>query len=154
MDAIESKLAEMGLELPGTVKPMAKYVPARRAGDLVYTAGQGPVKEGELVYVGRVGADLTEEQGREAARLCALNCLAAVKDLIGSLDRIDHIVQLRGYVNSAPDFDRQPEVVNGASELVVALFGEGGEHARSAIGTSILPRNIAVELEMVVRTKA
>ena len=153
MGAIEDRLAEMGLELPGVVKPMAKYVPARRAGNLVYTAGQGPFKDGELLYLGQVGADLTEEEGQESARICALNCLGAIKALIGSLDLIDHVVQLRGYVNSAPGFDRQPEVINGASELVVALFGERGAHARSALGTSALPRGISVELEMVVQVR-
>ena len=153
MDEIESRLAELGMELPAAPSPLAQYVPAKAAGDLVFTSGQVPVKDGKLIHTGQVGADLTVEQGAECARLCALNCLAAVKSIVGSLDRVDDVVQLRGFVNSAPGFDRQPEVVNGASELVVQLFGEKGRHARSAVGTSALPRNVPVELEMIVRVK-
>ena len=149
MDEIESKLAELGMELPVVPTPLAQYVPAKAAGDLVLTSGQVPVKDGQLI-TGQVGADLSVEEGAECARLCALNCLA-VKSVVGSLDRVDEIVQLRGFVNSAPGFDRQPEVINGASELMVQLFGEKGRHARSAVGTSTLPRNVPVELEMVVR---
>ena len=151
MDEIESKLAELGMELPVVPTPLAQYVPAKAAGDLVFTSGQVPVKDGKFIHTGQVGADLSVQEGAECARLCALNCLAAVKSVVGSLDRVDEIVQLRGFVNSAPGFDRQPEVVNGASELMVQLFGEKGRHARSAVGTSTLPRNVPVELEMVVR---
>jgi enamine deaminase RidA (YjgF/YER057c/UK114 family) len=119
----------------------------------VFVSGQGPVKDGKVAYAGKVGADLSLEEGYECARLCALNCLAAVKGVVGSLERVVEVVQLRGFVNSAPGFDRQPEVLNGASELMVKLFGEKGRHARAALGTCSLPRNIAVELEMVVRVR-
>ena len=153
MDAVEARLKELGLELPPTPRPLAEYVPAKLVGDLVFVSGQGPVKEGKVAYAGKVGADLALEEGYECARLCALNCLAAVKGVVGSLERVEEVVQLRGFVNSAPGFDRQPEVLNGASELMVKLFGEKGRHARAALGTCSLPRNIAVELEMVVRVR-
>jgi enamine deaminase RidA (YjgF/YER057c/UK114 family) len=154
MDTVEKRLKELGLELPPVPKPMAKYVPAKMAGDLVFTAGQGPMRDGKPLHVGKVGSDITEQQGYDCARLCALNCLAAVKGLVGSLDRIEEVVQVRGFVNCGAGFDRQPEVVNGASDLLVELFGDRGRHARSAVGTCSLPRNIAVELEMVVRVRA
>jgi len=153
MDKIEEKLKEMGLQLPPAPRPMAQYIPAKLAGDLLFVSGQGPMKEGKPVRTGRVGADLTVEEGAECARLCALNSLAAAKSVLGTLDFIEEIVQLRGFVNSAPDFEQQPEVINGASELMVQLFGEKGRHARAALGTSSLPRNIPVELEMVARVR-
>jgi enamine deaminase RidA (YjgF/YER057c/UK114 family) len=153
MDMIESKLREMGLELPPTPPPQAKYVPAVRAGDLVFVSGMGPLKDGQITYIGRVGAEFSESEGYECARLCALNALSAAKSVIGSLDKITRVVQLRGFVNSAPGFERQPEVVNGASELMISLFGEQGQHARAALGTSALPRNIAVELEAVFQVR-
>jgi enamine deaminase RidA (YjgF/YER057c/UK114 family) len=143
-------MEEMGIELPSVSPPLAEYVPARRASDLVFTSGQVPAKGGEFIHVGKLGANLTVEQGQDCARLCVLNALAAVKGLVGSLDRIEEVVQVRGFVNSAPDFGDQPEVINGASELLVRLFGESGRHARSAVG-AILPRNVPVELELVVR---
>ena len=147
----EVRLKELGLELPEVPKPVAEYVPAKRVGDLVYVSGQGPIRDGKLVYMGRVGAEVSPEDAYKAAQLCALNCLAAVKSLIGSLDAVEEIVQVRGFVNSAPDFHDQPKVINGASELLVKLFGERGRHARAALGTSNLPGNIPVEVEMVVR---
>jgi enamine deaminase RidA (YjgF/YER057c/UK114 family) len=153
MQNVESKLKAMGLELPPTPPPQAKYVPAVRTGNLVFVSGMGPLRDGRIAYVGRVGAELTQQEGYECARLCALNALAAAKSVIGSLDEVARVVQLRGFVNSAPGFERQPEVVNGASELMIALFGERGEHARAALGTCALPRNIAVELEMVLELR-
>ncbi len=153
MDAIEQKLKDMGLELPTVPKPLAEYVPAKLVGDLVFCSGQIPMKDGRPVRVGKVGSDLTVREAYECARLTALNCLAAIKSVIGSLDRIQEVVQLRGFVNSAPRFDRQPEVVNGASKLMVELFGDAGRHARSALGTSELPRNVPIELEMIVRVR-
>jgi enamine deaminase RidA (YjgF/YER057c/UK114 family) len=153
MDVVESKLKEMGLELPPTPPPQAKYIPAVRAGDLVFVSGMGPLKDGRISHVGRVGAELSEQDGYDSARLCALNALAAAKSVLGSLDKVVRVVHLRGFVNSAPGFDRQPEVVNGASELMIALFGERGQHARAALGTSVLPRNIAVELEVVLQVR-
>ena len=153
MDAIERKLKQLGLELPTVPQPLAEYVPAKLVGELVFCSGQIPMKGGRPVRVGKVGADLTVQEAYECARISALNCLAAIKGVIGSLDRVQEVVQLRGFVNSAPRFDRQPEVVNGASKLMVELFGDAGRHARSAVGTSELPRNVPVELEMIVRVK-
>jgi len=150
---IEQRLNEIGLSLPEVAKPVAEYVPAKMVGNLVFCSGQGPVKEGKMVYIGKVGRELGIEEGYEAARICALNCLAAIKTVVGSLDKIDEIIRLRGFVNSDLDFFRQPEVLNGASELMVKIFGEKGKHARSALGVSSLPFGISVELEMVVSIK-
>ena len=147
---IEEKLTKLGLKLPQPVKPMAAYIPAKRVGDLVFVSGQVPFKDGNLAYVGKVGAECTQEEGYQAARLCALNGLAAVKALVGSLDAISEIVQVRGFVNCTPDFENQPAIINGASELLVELYGERGRHARAALGTSSLPRNVPVEVEMIV----
>jgi len=149
----EARLKELGFELPEVPKPVAEYVPAKRAGDLVYVSGQGPIRDGTPVYIGRVGAEVSPEDAYKAAQICALNCLAAVKSLVGSLDAVEEIVQVRGFVNSAPDFHDQPKVVNGASELLVKLFGERGRHARAALGTSNLPLNIPVEVELVARVR-
>jgi enamine deaminase RidA (YjgF/YER057c/UK114 family) len=153
MSTIEARLRELGLELPPVPVPVAEYVPAKRVGDLVYVSGQGPIRDGKPVYVGRVGAEVSLEEAYKAAQLCALNCLAAVKSVVGSLDVVEEIVQVRGFVNSAPDFYAQPKVVNGASELLVKIFGERGRHVRVAIGTSNLPDNIPIEIEMVLRIK-
>lgn len=150
-DMIEAKLAQLGLELPPPPQPVAAYIPAKQVGELVFVSGQVPFKDGKLVYIGKVGAERTQEEGYECARLCVLNALAAVKALIGSLETIREIVQLRGFVNCTPEFANQPEVINGASELLVELFGERGRHARAALGTSSLPRNVTVELELIVQ---
>ncbi|HOR42685.1 MAG TPA: RidA family protein [Atribacterota bacterium] len=150
---IEDKLKEIGLNLPEVPKPVAEYIPAKVTGNLVFCSGQGPVKDGKLIYVGRVGKEISMEEGYEAAKMCALNCLAAIKTAIGSLDRIEEIVSLRGFVNSDLNFYRQPDIINGASELMVKVFGDKGKHARCALGVSTLPNNISVELEMVVSIK-
>ncbi len=150
---IESKLKEIGITIPEASKPVAEYIPAKIVDKLVFCSGQGPIKNGKPVYVGRVGKEVSLEEGYEAAKICAINCLAAIKTVIRSLDEIDEIVSLRGFVNSSLDFYRQPEVINGASELMVKIFGEKGKHARCALGTSALPDNISVELEMVVKVK-
>ena len=149
----EEKLKEMGIELPEAPKPLAAYVPAMRAGAFVYTSGQVPIAAGELKFKGKVGADLTEEQGYEAAKLCAVNCLSAVKTVTGSLDKIAQIVKVTGFVNSAPGFTGQPKVINGASEFFGQVFGDAGMHARAAVGVSELPVNAAVEIEIVVMLK-
>ena len=146
-------MKEIGLILPEVPKPIAEYIPAKKIGNLVVTSGQGPIKDGKFIHVGKVGGEVNLEEGYESAKICALNCLAAIKSIIGSLDEIDEIVKIKGYVNSTPDFYRQPEVINGASELVVKIFGEKGKHTRSALGTSVLPGNIPVELEMIVKLK-
>lgn len=153
MDSIDDQLEKLGLKLPELPRPVAEYVPAKRVGNLVFCSGQGPIKEGKPVYVGKVGSERTLKEGYQAAQLCALNCLMAIKSVIGSLDKVEEIIKVRGFVNSAPSFEKQPEVINGASELLVKLFGERGQHARSALGTSILPGNITVELEMVVEVQ-
>ena len=145
---IEKKIKEIGLILPEVPKP------AKKMGNLVFTSGQGPIKDGKFVYVGKVGGEVSIEEGYECAKMCALNCLAAIKSVIESLDEIDEVIKIKGYVNSTPDFYRQPEVVNGASELIVKIFGEKGKHTRSALGTSVLPGNIPVELEMTVSIKS
>jgi len=150
---IEDKLKKLGLSLSEVPKPVAEYVPAKRVGNLVFCSGQGPVKDGEFAYIGRLGVEVSLKEGYEAAKICALNCLAAIKSVTGSLDNIDEIIKLKGFVNSAPDFYRQPEVINGASELMVKIFGDKGKHARCALGTSVLPSNIPVELEMIVSIK-
>ena len=147
---IENKMKEIGLILPEVPKPIAEYIPAKKIGNLVVTSGQGPIKDGKFIHVGKVGGEVNLEEGYESAKMCALNCLAAIKSIIGSLDEIDEIVKIKGYVNSTPDFYRQPEVINGASELVVKIFGEKGKHTRSALGTS---GNIPLELEMIVKLK-
>ena len=147
------RFARFDFRFPETPKPLAAYVPAVLVKDLVFTAGQGTVVKGEMKYIGVVGKDMTEEEGKKAAEICALNCLAAVKSVTGSLDKIERIVKLTVFVNSANNFFNQPEVANGASELLGKIFGEKGTHARSAIGVNILPRNIAVEIEMIVKLK-
>jgi enamine deaminase RidA (YjgF/YER057c/UK114 family) len=150
---IEARLAALGIELPEAPAPVANYVGWVRTGNLVFVAGQGPIVNGVLKYVGRVGSDLTIEEGRAAARLCALNILAQLEAACdGDLDRVVRCVKLGGFVNSAPDFFEQPKVVNGASDLMVEVFGEAGRHARFAVGTSVLPFsvlpfNIAVEVD-------
>jgi len=153
MAGYEEKLREMGMTLPPKPKPVAAYIPAKKVGTLVFCSGQGPTVEGKPIHTGKVGVGKTLEEGYEAAKLCVLNCLSAVKDLVGSLDEIEEVVQVRGFVNCTPDFEKQPEVINGASELLEKIFGEKGRHARCALGTSSLPRNITVELEMIVKVK-
>lgn len=150
---VEAKLAEMGLELPSAPKPVANYVRIVRAGNLLFVSGHGPYRDGKLQFVGKVGQDLTVEEGYQAARLVALNCLASVKEALGDLDRVKRVVKLLGMVNCAPEFGQQPEVINGASDLLVELYGDAGRHARSAVGMNALPRGIAVEIEMILEVE-
>ncbi len=152
--SFEAKIKEMNLTIPEVAKPVAAYVPSIKVGDYVYTSGQIPFVGGKLAYAGKVGKDLPLEQGYEAAKVCALNCLAAIKSVIGSLDNIEQVVKVVGFVNSAPGFTDQPKVINGASELVGNIFGKQGEHARSAVGVPELPINAAVEVEMIVKVKS
>ncbi|XVV12439.1 RidA family protein [Actinoplanes sp. CA-131856] len=144
-----AKLAELGLTLPTVVPPLASYVPAVQTGNYVYVSGQLPLVEGKLPYEGKVGADVTPEQGTELARLCALNALAAIESLVG-LGRVGKVVKLTGFVASAPGFTGQPAVINGASNLFGDVFGEQGRHARSAVGVAELPLNAPVEVEVIV----
>ncbi len=146
---IETKLTEMGIELPAPGKPVANYVPAVRAGNLVFLSGHGPVQENGNLIAGKVGADLSLEEGYNAARQVALILLASLKSEIGDLDKVHRVVKLLGMVNCTPDFVDQPKVINGASDLLVEIFGDKGRHARSAVGMNALPSNIAVEIEMI-----
>jgi len=146
----EEKIKQMGFTIPEVVKPLAAYIPAMQVGNLVMTSGQVPISAGTVKYIGKVGRDLSEEQGKEAAKLCALNCLSAVKSVIGSLDRIKRVVKLTVFVSSAEGFTAQPKVANGASEFIGEIFGDAGKHVRSAVGVSELPLNSAVEIEMIV----
>lgn len=150
---IEAKLAEMGLELPSAPKPVANYVRTVRTGSLLFVSGHGPYRDGKLQFLGKVGQDLPVEEGYQAARLVALNCLASVKEALGDLDRVKRVVKLLGMVNCAPEFGQQPEVINGASDLLVELYGDAGRHARSAVGMNALPRGIAVEIEMILEVE-
>lgn len=149
MSAVSAKLAELGIELPAVVAPLAAYVPAVRTGNLVYTAGQLPISDGALLATGKVGAEVTAEQAKDLARQCGLNALAAVHALVG-IDAVVKVVKVVGFVASAPGFDGQPGVINGASELFGEIFGAAGAHARSAVGVSELPRNAPVEVEVIV----
>ncbi|MDX1871289.1 RidA family protein [Mycolicibacterium sp. 120266] len=149
MSGWSARLAELGIELPAVVAPLAAYVPATRTGNLVYTAGQLPIADGELLATGKVGAEVTPERANELARVCGLNALAAVHSLVG-IDAVVKVVKVVGFVASAPGFGGQPAVVNGASELFGEVFGDAGAHARSAVGVSELPRNAPVEVEIIV----
>jgi enamine deaminase RidA (YjgF/YER057c/UK114 family) len=147
MGEVEIKLEKMGIVLPEIPKPVAAYIPAKQAGNLVFTAGQLPMVQGELISKGLLGQDVEIEEANKAARICTLNALAAIKGVIGELDRIQQIVRVVGYVASAPTFTQQPAVVNGASELLLEIFGERGKHARSAVGMAVLPLNASVEID-------
>lgn len=146
----EEKLAALGLTLPPVAAPLAAYVPAVRTGSLIYTAGQLPVVDGKLLSAGKVGADVGAAEAAALARTCALNALAAAAAVAGGLSAMRRIVKLTGFVASAPDFTGQPQVVNGASELLLEVFGEAGRHARSAVGTAVLPLDAPVEIELIV----
>jgi enamine deaminase RidA (YjgF/YER057c/UK114 family) len=144
------RLADLGLELPPVVPPVAAYVPAVRTGDLVFTSGQLPVADGRMGVTGKVGAQVSPEQAKDLARTCALNALAAVDALVG-LDAVVRVVKVVGFVASVPEFTGQPAVVNGASELLGEVFGDAGAHARSAVGVASLPLDAPVEVELVVQ---
>lgn len=150
---IEEKIKELGFEVPEAAKPLAAYIPAKRIGNLVMTSGQVPLVDGKLKYAGKIGVDVSEEEGQKAAEICALNCLAAIKGVIGNLDKIDEVVKLTVFVNSQDGYSAQPKIANGASELIGKIFGEKGLHARSAVGVSGLPINAPVEIEMIVKVK-
>jgi enamine deaminase RidA (YjgF/YER057c/UK114 family) len=150
MPNVEQKLTQLGLVLPETPKPVAAYIPAKQAGNLVFTAGQLPMVNGELISKGLLGQDVEIDEANKAARICTLNALAAIKGVVGDLDRIKEIVRVVGYVASVSTFTQQPAVVNGASELLLEIFGESGKHARSAVGMAVLPLNASVEIELTV----
>lgn len=151
---IEEKIKEMGFTVPEAPKPLAAYIPALKDGNLVYTAGQLPMSAGELKYKGKLGKELTEEEGKNAAELCALNCLSVVKSVAGSLDNVERIIKVTAFINSAAGFTDQPKIANGASEFFVKVFGEQGKHVRSAVGVNELPLNAAVEVEIIAKLKS
>lgn len=148
--APEARLRALGLTLPSVPPPVANFVNATRTGDLLFLSGQGPTRNGKPVFEGKLGENLSEEEGYNAAKLCVLNALAVMQEALGSIDKVRKVVKLLGFVASTTDFVRQPYVINGASDLLADVFGEAGRHTRSAIGTNVLPFNIPVEIEMVV----
>ena len=150
MTSPEARIAALGLQLPDVVAPIAAYVPATRAGTLVFTSGQLPLADGELMAKGLVGGEVDPDQAASCARVCALNALAAVRSLIGDLSQVTRVVKVVGFVASSPGFTGQPGVVNGASELLGEIFGDAGTHARSAVGVASLPLGAPVEIEMIV----
>lgn len=145
----KDRLGQLGLTLPEVVVPLASYVPAVRTGNLVYTAGQLPMQAGKLAGTGKLGAEVTPEEGKALARICALNALAAVDSLVG-IDSVTRVVKVVGFVASAPGFNGQPSVINGASDLLAEVFGDRGAHARSAVGVAELPLDAPVEVELIV----
>ncbi len=149
----EARLKELGLVLPVMAKPVANYVPYRIAGNILYLSGQGPRDENGNNLSGKLGADISIEEGYRRARLVGLGLLAAMRDALGSLDRVDYVVKLLGMVNATPDFNDPPKVINGCSDLFVDVFGEAGRHARSAVGHVTLPGQISVEIEAIVAIK-
>ncbi|MEX3566166.1 RidA family protein [Micrococcus endophyticus] len=151
--AVADRLAELGLERPAVAAPVGSYVPAIRDGDLVLTSGQLPFVAGSLPATGKVGAEVSAERARELARVCAVNAVAAVHELIGELDRVAQVVKVVGFVASDPSFTGQPGVLNGASDVLTEIFGEAGRHARSAVGVAVLPLDAPVEVEITVRVR-
>ena len=147
----EARLAELGIELPPAHAPAGSYVPARIVGDLIYVSGQGPERPDGTFTTGKIGSDLSLEEGIEAARLTGLALLSVLRAELGSLDRVVGIVKLLGMVNVAPGFEDTPSVINGCSDLLVSVFGEAGRHARSAVGMAALPFGIAVEVELIAQ---
>jgi enamine deaminase RidA (YjgF/YER057c/UK114 family) len=147
---VEQRLTEMGFTLPEVAAPAGSYLPAMISGNLVFTAGQIPLIDGKLMATGKLGAEITAEHGAEIAQRCALNALAAVKSVLGDLDRVKQVVKVVGFVSSVPGFSSQPAVINGASEFLQQVFGDAGKHARSAVGVSVLPLDAPVEIELIV----
>jgi enamine deaminase RidA (YjgF/YER057c/UK114 family) len=153
MGHFETKIIGLNLILPDAPKPVAAYIPAKQTGNLVFTAGQLPMVNGELISKGLLGQDVEIDEANKAARICTLNALAAIKGVIGDLDRVKQVVRVVGYVASVSTFTQQPAVVNGASELLLEIFGENGKHARSAVGMAVLPLNASVEIELTVEVE-
>ncbi|MBS0166765.1 RidA family protein [Nitrospira sp. CMX1] len=147
----EAKLKELGVTLPDPPKPVANYVPVVRVGDLLFLSGVLPSRDGQLIMTGKLGQELTMEQGKEASRVAVLNGLSIIRHAAGSLDRVRQIVKMVGHIASAPGFTDQPQVLNGASDLLVSVFGDAGRHARVAVGAAELPRQAPVEIELIVQ---
>jgi enamine deaminase RidA (YjgF/YER057c/UK114 family) len=152
-DQVVRRLREISIELPSLGEPRGRYVRAKRVGELVYTAGHTPVLGGEMAVVGRVGADRTLDEGRRAAVICVVNCLAALRELLGNLNEVEEVIAMRGFVSSAPDFFAQAQVMDAASEILISAFGESGRHVRTAIGVGVLPGNATTEVELIVRVR-
>ena len=152
--SFDAKLKALHIELPMAPKPVANYVPVVRAGDLLFLSGVLPSRDGQLILTGKLGQGITVEQGMEAAKVAALNALAIVRGEVGSLDKVKRIVKMVGHIASAPGFTDQPQVLNGASDLLVQIFGETGKHARVAVGAAELPRQAPVEIELIVQVTA
>ncbi|MGM8213456.1 RidA family protein [Virgibacillus sp. W0430] len=150
---VERKLQELKIELPGERKALASYVPAVKSGNLLFLSGQDCSVNGEFIYKGKVGQEYTLEEGQEAAKQCIINALAVIKKEAGGFQNVKRIVKMLAFVNSAPDFNEQPYVINGASDFLEEVFGDAGKHARSAIGTSNLPFDIPVEIELIVELR-
>lgn len=150
MSAVENRLSALGHTVPSVAAPAGSYVPAVRTGAYVFTSGQIPLVDGAIPTTGKVGAEVSAERAAELAAVCVLNALAAVKAEIGDLDRVRRVVKVVGFVASAPDFTEQPAVINGASDLLGAAFGDAGRHARSAVGVAVLPKDVPVEVELIV----
>lgn len=150
---IEARLKQQGIELPNAAAPAANYVPFVQSGNLLFISGQIPFWNGDLKWIGKVGQDYTVEQGQQAARMVCLNIIAQVKAAVGDLDRVVRCVKLGGFVNCIDGFEQQPQVINGASDLMVEVFGDGGKHARFAVGVNALPRNVAVEIDALFEVR-
>ena len=153
MSLIEARLKELGVTLPTPPLPVASYVPCTVSGNIVFVSGQIPIADGAIKYVGKLGVDVPMEAGQAAAQLCAINVLAQLKSAIGDLDRVTKCLKLGVFVNAAPDYSQHPEVANGASDLIAAVFGDAGKHARAAVGVGSLPRGVAVEVEAIFEIK-
>jgi enamine deaminase RidA (YjgF/YER057c/UK114 family) len=148
---IDAKLKELGIELPEPAAPVANYVPFVQVGNTLFLSGQVPLEGGQLKYQGKLGAEISEEEGKAAARVCAINLIAQMKAATGGdLDKVQRVVRLGGFVNSTPEFGNQPEVINGASDLMVEVFGDKGKHCRTAVSAGGLPRTVAVEVDAIV----
>ena len=152
--SFDAQLSALGLVLPQPPKPVATYIPVVRAGDLLFLSGMIPLRDGALITAGKLGQEISVEQGYEAAKICLLNALAVIRLELGTLDHVKQVVKMVGYVASTADFVQQPAVINGASDLLVKLFGDAGRHARVAVGAAVLPLNAPVEIELVVQVSA
>ena len=153
MSAVEERLSALGITVPEVIPPVASYVPASRTGNLVYTSGQLPFVDGVLMAAGLLGKDIDEETAAKCSAQCAVNAIAAIKSLIGDLDKVVRVVKVVGFVASTPDFTKQPVVINGASDVFIQAFGDAGKHARSAVGVAALPLNTPVEVEVIVEVR-
>ena len=150
MGHIDARLAELGITLPAVATPVAAYVPAMTSGNLLFTAGQLPFVDGALLATGKVGVEVSAAKAAELARVCALNALAAAHSVLGSLDKVTRVIKVNGFVASSPDFIGQPQVLNGASEVLAEIFGDIGQHARAAVGVAVLPLDAPVEVELIL----